>query len=149
MRRLLITASLLAAFTLPGLAADDPIEIRETLMEGNAAAAAVAAAILKDQIAYDPAVGKSVIATLHGTALAFGSFFPAGSADPSRGSASPKIWEDPAGFAAELAKFQAATNAASDASGRSGPADKAAFATAIQPVLQTCQSCHESYRVKK
>lgn len=149
MRSLLVTASLLVTLVSPALAADDPIEVRETLMESNAASAAVAVGIMKDEIAYNTALGKSVITSLHATALAFGSFFPEGSADANRSSASPKIWEDPAGFAAELAKFKAATDAAATASGRNGPADKAAFAAAIQPVLQTCKSCHEGYRVDR
>lgn len=149
MRSLLVTASLLVTLVSPALAADDPIEVRETLMESNAASAAVAVEIMKDEIAYNTALGKSVITSLHATALAFGSFFPEGSADANRSSASPKIWEDPAGFAAELAKFKAATDAAATASGRNGPADKAAFAAAIQPVLQTCKSCHEGYRVDR
>lgn len=117
MRSLLVTASLLVTLVSPALAADDPIEVRETLMESNAASAAVAVEIMKDEIAYNTALGKSVITSLHATALAFGSFFPEGSADANRSSASPKIWEDPAGFAAELAKFKAATDAAATASG--------------------------------
>lgn len=95
MRSLLVTASLLVTLVSPALAADDPIEVRETLMESNAASAAVAVEIMKDEIAYNTALGKSVITSLHATALAFGSFFPEGSADANRSSASPKIWKIP------------------------------------------------------
>ncbi len=80
--------------------------------------------------------------------MAYGSFFPEGSIDPARSNASPKIWEDKAGFEAELAKFQQAVSAAVQASGKDGPADKAAFVAAIQPAFGSCKSCHQSYTIK-
>jgi cytochrome c556 len=139
----------LAAAAAPGAAAEDPIAARQALMSSNGASAAVAGAILKDELAYSPVVGKSVIASLEATAMVFGDFFPEGSLDPANSSAAPKIWEDPAGFTDVLAKFQQAAAAANTAAGKEGPADKAAFAAAVQPVLETCRSCHEGFRVKK
>ena len=47
-----------------------------------------------------------------------------------------------------MTKFREAAAAANTASGRAGPADKAAFGAAMTPVFQTCQSCHEAFRVK-
>ena len=127
------------ALATPGLAADDPIAVRQALMDNNGAAAAVAGGILKDEIPYNPAVAKGVIFALDATAPAYGSFFPEGSVDPARSHASPKIWEDAAGFQAELGKFQAATAAAVAAAGKEGPADKAAFAAAMQPIFGSCK----------
>ena len=94
------------ALATHSLAADDPIAVRQALMDNNGAAAALAGGMLKDEIPYNPVVGKAVIDALSATALAYGSFFPEGSVDPARSQASPKIWEDAAGFQAELAKFQ-------------------------------------------
>lgn len=147
MRRLPI---LIAALVLPMavFAADDPIATRQALMDNNGAAAALAGGMLKDEIAYSPVAGKAVIEALSATAHAVGSFFPEGSADPARSKASPKIWEDPAGFQAALTKFGTDVAAAREASGKDGPADKAAFAAAVQPVLGNCKSCHESYRLQ-
>ena len=133
---------------LPALAAEDPIAVRQTLMSSNGASAAVAGAILKDELAYSPAVAKAVLSSFDAVAAAYGDFFPEGTLDPARSEASPKIWEDPAGFAAELAKFRQAAAAASEASGRDGPADKAAFQAAVQPVFETCRSCHEGFRTE-
>lgn len=151
MKRLPVLIATLAALAVPALtspvfAADDPVAVRERLMESNAAAAAVSAGIMKDEIPYNPAVGKAAIQTFAATAAAFGSFFPEGSTADS--TASPKIWEDAAGWQAALGKFSAAAEAAVAASGRSGPADKAAFVAAVTPVLGTCNSCHETYRVR-
>jgi cytochrome c556 len=93
-------------------------------------------------------LGKAVIEAFSATAHAYGSFFPEGSTDPARTKASPKIWEDPAGFRAALDKFSADVAAAREAAGKEGPADKAAFAAAVQPVLGNCKSCHEDFRLE-
>ena len=146
MRRLPILIGALALATT-AYAADDPIAARQALMDNNGAAAALAGGMMKDEVAYSPVAGKAVIQALSATAHAVGSFFPEGSADPARSKASPKIWEDAAGFQAALAKFGTDVAAAQEASGKDGPADKAAFAAAIQPALGNCKSCHEAYRL--
>lgn len=144
-----LTAATLGLVAIPLGAADDPIAIRQALMDSNGASAALAGGVMKGDIAYSPVIGKAVINSLAATSDAFGSFFPEGSTDPARSSASPKIWEDAPGFAAELGKFQAASAAAAKASGRDGPADAKAFAAAVGPILDSCKSCHQDYRIKK
>ncbi len=146
MRRLPILIGALALASA-GYAADDPIATRQALMDNNGAAAALAGAVMKDQVAYSPVIGKAVIVAFRATAHAYGDYFPEGSADPARSNASPKIWEDPAGFQAELGKFQANVAAAFEAAGKDGPADKAAFGAAVQPIFKSCTSCHEAYQL--
>jgi cytochrome c556 len=146
-RRLPILFGALALATT-AFAADDPIAARQALMDSNGAAAGLAGGVLKDEVAYSPVVGKAVIEAFSATAHAVGSFFPEGSDDPARSKASPKIWEDAAGFGAALGKFGSDVAAAREAAGKDGPADKAAFAAAVQPVLGNCKSCHESYRLQ-
>ena len=147
MRRLPV---LIGALSLPvaAFAADDPIAIRQALMDNNGAAAALSGGVMKDEVAYSPVIGKAAIEAFSATAHAVGSFFPEGSADPARSKASPKIWEDAAGFQAVLDKFKSDVAAAREVSGKDGPADKAAFAAAVQPVLGNCKTCHESYRLQ-
>jgi len=135
------------ALTTAAFAADDPIATRQALMDNNGAAAGLAGAVMKDEVAYAPVIGKAVIEALSSTSHAYGSFFPEGSVDPARSKASPKIWEDAAGFQAALDKFAADVAAARQASGKDGPADKAAFVAAVQPVLGNCKSCHEAFRI--
>jgi cytochrome c556 len=146
-RRLPILVGALALAT-SAFAADDPIATRQALMDNNGAAAGLAGGVMKDEVAYSPVVGKAVIEAFSATAHAVGSFFPEGSADPARSKASPKIWEDAAGFQAALEKFGTDVAAAREAAGKDGPADKAAFAAAVQPVLGNCKSCHEAYRLQ-
>ncbi len=149
MKRRFILAATLAAFAIPAIsaAADDPIKARQLLMDSNAAATAVSAGLMKGEIPYNPAVAKAAIQAFAATAGSVGYFFPDGSTGDS--AAAPKIWEDAAGWQAELGEFAAAANAAASGAGKEGPADLAAFTALVQPVLGTCKECHESYRLKR
>lgn len=148
MRKLTTALGALAVLAAPAMAADDPIEVRQALMQGNGGAAGMAGAIMKGELAYSPVIGRASIAAMNATAQAYGDFFPEGSADPERSRASPRIWEDMAGFQAELDEFKAAAASAVEAAGDDGPADAEAFTAAVQPVLDTCSSCHETYRLE-
>lgn len=148
MKSLPIVLGALGLSAVAAFAADDPIATRQAIMDANGAAAAVAGGMLKDEIPYDPTVAKAVIAALNATAHTLGDYFPEGSADPAKSYAAPKIWEDPAGFEAAIAKFSTDVAAALKVSGKDGPADKAAFQAAIQPVLGNCKACHEAYRLE-
>jgi cytochrome c556 len=148
MKSLAIALGALGLTAVAAFAADDPIEARQAIMDANGASTAVAAGLLKDEIAYSPAVALSVIAAFNATAHTFGDYFPEGSADPARSAAAPAIWEDAAGFEAALTKFSTDVAAAVQAAGKDGPPDKAAFQAAIQPVLGNCRTCHETYRLK-
>jgi len=148
-RKLPILLGALAVLPVPGFTADDPVAVRQALMRNNGSAAAVAAAVMKGELAYSPVTGRAVIAALGATAAAYGDFFPEGSGDDPRTEASPKIWEDMPAFQAELNKFQTAVAGALEASGKDGPPDAAAFTSAMKPVLGTCKGCHETFRVDK
>lgn len=149
MKKTVLAFSVVAATAVAAFASDDPIASRKALMQGNGAAAGLSAGMMKGEIAYSPAAAKAAIAALNATAMTFGDYFPEGSDMGADTKASPKIWEDPDGFQAELAKFQSATAAAVQASGREGPADMEAFKAAVGPVLGTCKSCHEGYQIQQ
>jgi cytochrome c556 len=148
-RKPLILLGALATLAVPALAADDPIAARQALMRNNGAAAGVAGPMMKGELAYSPAVGRAAIAAWNATAQTIGDYFPEGSVDEAKSTASPKIWEDMAGFQAALGKFQEATAAAVQASGKDGPPDAAAFTAAAEPVLGTCKTCHDTYRIQQ
>lgn len=57
----------------------------------------------------------------------------------------PAVWEDPTGFAAQVAEFQAAT-AAVEAAARAN--DKAAFTESLARTKAACQSCHTAFRAE-
>lgn len=150
-KRLCLAAGFLAAGAAPGLAVEDPIAVRQALMDSVAASAAVSGGVSKGEIAYSPAIGRGAIMALDASAQAFGDYFPDGTDGVAveSSTASPRIWEDHDGFRATLAKFREAAGAAKQAAGEEGPSDAEAFTAAVQPVLGTCRTCHESYRIKK
>lgn len=148
MRRTAVALSALILSASAGLAADDPIAVREALMEANAGAAGLSAAMLKGEMEYNPAVAKAAIQQFHATSMAFGDYFPEDSRDGDT-TAAPAIWDEPEAFQEALAKFRQDTDKALEAAGKDGPADLEAFKAAVAPVLQNCGSCHEDFRVKK
>ncbi|MBP7241064.1 cytochrome c [Amaricoccus sp.] len=148
MHRLGLLIGAFGALAVPSVAAEDPIAVRQAIMSSVGAAAGVAGGVMKGEITYAPAVGKSAIATIHAAAMTYGDFFPEGAEDAARSKASPKIWTDRAGFDAELAKLREAAAAANEAAGRAGPADAAAFAALMGPIMDECKSCHEKFRLE-
>lgn len=148
MRKLVLGVAALCLTGMAAMAADDPIAIRKHIMDSVGAAAGLSGGMMKGEIPYSPAAGKSAIATMVAASAAYGSFFPEGT-DKGDTTASPKIWEDAAGFQKALDKFAADAGAAMAASGKDGPADLDAFKAAMGPVFDNCKACHEAYRVKK
>jgi cytochrome c556 len=146
MKKTATAFGLVVALALPALASEDPIATRQALMQSNAAAAAVSAAMMRGELEYTPAVGKAAIAAMNATAIAYGDYFPEGSIGENT-AASARIWEDLDGFMEILGEFRAAAAAAATASGREGPTDAEAFTAAVQPVLGTCRTCHEAFRI--
>ena len=140
-------AGVVATLAVPALSADDPVAVRKALMQSLGGAAGIFGGVSKGEIAYSPALGKAAISTANATAHAFGDYFPEGSDMGANSTASPKIWEDMAGFEAAVAKLKEATMAAATASGKDGPADADAFKAAMGPVMGTCKTCHEAFRV--
>ena len=144
MRRLLVgLAALTVAVTAVGASAvEDPILSRKALMDANNAAAGAGVAMLKEDVAFNANIAKSVLLTMRAVAYTYGDYFPAGS-DTGDTKASPKVWEDAAGFAAALDKFQKDADAAVAAK----PQDLDSFKAAFGQVAANCQSCHDNFRL--
>jgi cytochrome c556 len=144
MRRFIVGfAALSVAVVAAGAyAVEDPIFTRKSLMDANGAAAGAASAMVKEEVPFHPGVAKSVFQTMHAVAYSYGDYFPEGSSTGDT-KASPKIWEDPDGFAAALLKFQQDTDAAIAAE----PQDLEAFKAAFGQVAGNCKACHDAYRL--
>ncbi|MBZ0161576.1 MAG: cytochrome c [Notoacmeibacter sp.] len=149
MKKIALAFAAISLSVSGAVAADDPVAVRKALMQAMGASAGTSGAMMKGELDYNPAVAKAAIATVNAVAHAFGGFFPEGSDMASDTTAAPKIWEDMAGFEAQIGKLKETTIAASAASGKDGPADLEAFKAAMGPVLGNCKECHESWRVKK
>ncbi len=144
MRRLIIglAALAVAGVAVSAYATEDPIKTRKWLMDANGGAAGAGAAMMKEEVPFHPGVAKSVFLTMRAVAYSYGDYFPEGSGTGDT-KAGPKIWEDAAGFAAALAKFQQDTDAALAAE----VADLEAFKTAFGTVAGNCKSCHDVFRL--
>lgn len=144
--KLAVSALVLAAFSAGAVvAAGTPQENRQQLMKGIGGAMGSLAKIAKGEAAYDAATVKGALETMATNAKAFPNEFPAGSETGMDTEASPKIWENMDDFKAKSAKL------ASDAEMLLAqlPADQAAVGDAMKTLGGDCQSCHETYRMKK
>lgn len=123
-----------------------PIEDRKAIMKANGKAAGELAAMAKGEKPFDAAAVAAALQTLNEDTQKFdvAALFPAGS-DKGDTAASPKIWEDMAGF---TAKADAWKKAVADAVA-ANPQDVAALGPHLQAIGQACGGCHETYRLKK
>ncbi len=125
-------------------ATDDVITTRKKLMDANGAATGAAAAMVKEEIAFSPAIAKAALQTWSAVSFAYGDYFPEGS-NTGDTRASPKIWDDPTAWNAALEKFRTDAEAAIAAD----PKDLDSFKTAMGSVTANCQSCHETFRLER
>lgn len=144
MRRVLFGGLALAVgiVSTAAFAVDDPIVTRKKLMQANGGAAGAMQAMIKGEIPFSTAVAQSALRTFNAVAYSVGDFFPAGS-DQGDTKASPKIWEDMAGFETALANFQMAT----DEARQSDPQSVEDLQAVMGQIGQTCGGCHENYRL--
>lgn len=146
MRRIasLSLAATLAVIAAGATAAEDPVLTRQKLM--SAAGAAVYGAanrMMKGEMEFNPVVAASAIRTANAVAYSAGDYFPEGS-DAGDTKASPRIWEDMAGFQEDFADLQQKTEAALNAD----PKDLDSFKAAMTPVIESCGACHDDFRLK-
>jgi cytochrome c556 len=146
MKRVLMVVGTLLLGVGAVVAQQDAVKEVQTLMKGNGRNAGAVAAIVKGEKPYDQATIDAALAQFEDTAKKLPALFP----DSAKGlkpdgdfSASPKIWEDKAGFAAKIASFAAAV---SEAKAKIKDADtlKANFPA----VGKECGGCHEGFRLK-
>jgi cytochrome c556 len=143
MRGLLFAGLALAVgiVTTTASAIDDPIVTRKKLMQANGGAAGAMQAMIKGEIPFSAAVAQSAYRTFNAVAYSVGDYFPEGS-DQGDTRVLPEIWSDRAGFEAELAKLQEA----SDAARQTEPQSVEEVQAAMGPIGQACGGCHEKYR---
>lgn len=125
--------------------AQDPISDRQKAMKMVGAAAKASSEMIKGEKPFDAAVALESFQTMNDVAKDFVSLFPEGSETGGDTEASPKIWEDRAGFEAAVAKFEADSAEAIAAA----PSDLDAFKASFGKVAANCGACHKAYRVSK
>lgn len=145
--RLALAAALACGAALvitPALSAGDPIAERKALMKTVGFSAKAAGAMVKGEAPFDPVKAELAMRAINAAATGLPHLFPDTSKTGGETEASPRIWEDMAGFVKQ------AEGLASQSSAAIGAAkDADSFKTAFGEVTKFCKSCHESYRVKK
>ena len=128
------------------VAQQDLVKSTQTIMKNTGKNAGAVGAMVKGEKPYDQATVDAAMVIVDETAKKLPTLFPVGmkglKADGDY-SASPKIWEDKAGFDAHIASF---TKAVTDAKGKIKDLDSL---KATWPAIgKECGGCHETYRVK-
>ena len=139
------------AFVLAGLALglsavmaqSNPIAERQQAMKALGGATREGAAMAKGDAPFDAAKAQAIFKTYGDVAKKAPTLFPDNSKTGGETTASPKVWEDQAGFKAAFVKFD--TDAAAGAS----VTTLDGFRTAFGAATKNCGACHEAFRVKK
>jgi cytochrome c556 len=140
--RCLVAAAVLFA-VIPSLAMADPVEERQQLVKGVGAATKTGVGLAKGEIPFDAAKAEEVLQVYVNASEKLPTLFPDDSQTGHDTTASPKIWEDMAGFKARAAKLGEDAKAAI-----AGATDQAGFVKGFGMVTQNCNACHETYRIK-
>lgn len=125
------------------MAQSNPIAERQQAMKAVGGATREGAAIAKGEVAFDAVKAQAIFKTYADSAKKLETLFPDSSKTGGETTASPKIWEDQAGFKAALAKFE------TDAAVGATVANLDGFRTAFGAATKNCGTCHEAYRIKK
>lgn len=128
------------------MAQQDAVKEAQTVMKGNGRNAGALAAMAKGDKPYDQATVDTALAQLDDTAKKLPTLFP----ESSKGlkadgdySASPKIWEDKAGFDAHIASFAKVVTEA-----KAKVKDLDSLKATMPAIGKECGGCHETFRVK-
>lgn len=124
--------------------AQDAISQRKATMKSFGGSAKAGSDMVKGTVPFDAAKAEQAMGTIASGAATIPKLFPAGS-DSGETRASPKIWQDRAGFEANATKLATDAAAAQKAAATGAEAFKAAFGN----VAKNCDSCHETYRTPR
>ena len=130
------------------VAQQDPVKgIQDTMKSNGKNLGGVLGPMFKGEKPYDQAAVNAALAVLEDTAKKLPTMFPASLKDAKwEGdySASPKIWEDKAGFDARIASFAKVVSEA-----KAKIKDLDSLKANFPGIGKECGGCHETFRVKK
>jgi cytochrome c556 len=123
----------------------DAIKNRKETMKAVGGSMGALVKMVKGEEAYDSAKAKAAVETIAAKAKGFDALFPKGSETGGETEAGPKIWSDPNGFKAALAKLETTATAQVAVAAKDLDGVKASVAA----LGGACKGCHDDYRVKK
>ena len=137
-----LLAGLMAPMML--VAGEDPIEVRDELMEDTREALKPLGAMAKGEKDFDAEVVSASFETWKHVGMKFGGLFPEGTETGGGTEAKSTIWTDREGFEQALAEF----NEAVEAGIAAAPTSVGELKPVLGAVTKTCKGCHDGYRVK-
>ncbi|QIG93334.1 MULTISPECIES: c-type cytochrome [unclassified Bradyrhizobium] len=147
MKRIVVVAAVLALSAGAVVAQQDQVNKTQAQMKETGKNAGAIAAMIKGEKPYDQATVDAALARFEDTAKKLPTLFP----ESTKGlkpegdySASPKIWEDKAGFESHIASF---TKVVADTKGKVKDLDT--LKAEMPALFKQCGGCHETYRLKK
>jgi len=147
MKRLLFAGTAIVVMTAAAAswAAMDPTATRKAVMKNNGAAMGALVKMAKGEAPFEANAANLAVRVLYNGSIGYTGLFPAGTETGGDTEASPKIWEDMAGFEAKSEALSAATAAVI----ATPITDLDGVKAALGAIGKTCQGCHETYRIKK
>jgi cytochrome c556 len=147
MKRVLLVAGALLLSAGAVIAQQDVVKQGQTVMKANGKAlGGMLSPMFKGDKPYDQATVDEAIKILDDTAKKLPTMFPEsvkGVKAEGDYSASPKIWEDKAGFAAKISDFAAVVTKA-----KAEIKDTESLKATFPAIGKACGGCHETFRVK-
>lgn len=144
MLRTVLAVTAIAVGITAVAAQSDPIATRKGLMKNMGAMTKTGGQMSKGDVPYDQAKAQEIFATYIDVSAKMPGLFPDNSKTGGETTASPKIWEDKAGFQKAFDKMSSDAKAA-----QSSVKDLDSFKGAFGGLTKNCGACHETYRVKK
>ena len=129
------------------MAQQDLVKQDQDTMKANAKNLGGLIAMVKGEKPYDQATVTAALAQLDETAKKLPTMFPESTKGLNPGgdySASPKIWEDKAGFKAKIDAFAKVVTEA-----KTKITDLDTLKATAPAIGKECGGCHETFRVKK
>lgn len=147
MKRVVVVAGALLLSMGAVVAQQDVVKSTQAQMKANGRAlGATLSPMMKGEKPYDQAAVDEALKSLDETAKKLPMMFPAsikGVKFEGDFSTSPKIWDDAAGFKAQIDDF---AKAVADAKAKVKNVDT--LKAAVPAIGKSCAGCHETYRVK-
>jgi cytochrome c556 len=146
MKRVLVVAGILLLSVGAVVAQQELANQTQTTMKATGRAMGSLAPMVKGEKPYDQAVVDTALTQLQDTAKKLPAMFPEsikGLKIEGDYSASPKVWEDKAGFAAKIESF---AKVATEAKAKIKDLD--ALKATVPAIGKECSGCHETFRLK-
>jgi cytochrome c556 len=141
MKRTIFAAGLLALGVTAAIAQSNVVEQRQGLMKEMSAQSRAVGGMLKGEAPFDLEKVQAALKTFSQNAKQAPPLFPESSKAAEKTAALPTVWENKKDFEGHFSKLNQDAQAA-----MASIKDEASFKAEFPKVLQTCGTCHKTFR---